>query len=1009
MLTLSTTACLCGMYGLYELLIGPMTSPGASLLEARATRARPQPISSPENQRQAEQYLAHQPWKDGTAAKAKYQVRNEKSFIYADEWETIEDSKRVRLKPFAMIWRSKKQKLDDEPITIVCESAILTFHDKFEATNLSPNRIVGGALEGKVTILGPNGLAVEGRDFFFVEEQRRAWSDHPVKFAWGPHSGRGHGLEMDLIPEEGPPDDSRPAIAGVRTVRLIKDVVMDLVPGAKEGETPRPVRVTSTGSFEYSLESHEATFRRNVSVVQPTGPEEVDELKNADELRLVFVPVDPADGEDKPDGPAKKNDDHELGGDIKLQFSHLRAEGPSTYVRSQRSAMQAWMQQLDYDHQKRIIALSDARKVRLIQRNNELTCPEVTARLDEDGQIVSATCIGNGKLVSYSKTAPVSRGGTRPIEFQGTWLKHLSLRPLKPDEASGQTQKLDLIEFTGQAVLSQPQKMTLTGEVICLWITPVTERDARGPRGAREESPEQEEQPKPKRMLAIGDAMIKSPQLNARTERLEVWFEEGRLPPPPQLAAPKKPAEPTARRTSAAKTDRPERGRPAAKPAIEEKRQTPENPVYVVAGLIRVDCRMDGDEPQVAEVVATGTPDAHRDFRLVKVTQEHGAGAAPLELTGNWLRLLNYSERDHEVIEVNGQPAHIVDRGMQLEGAKIHFDRGKNFARVDGAGVIRFPMKNNGFDGKPAEGPLDVYWKEKMEFNGEKADFFGEVRTQLGSSKVHCEAMHVTLTKRISFSENSGQSQNAEPRLIVCREGVDFTTHEYEENRLVEIRTAQAYEFEFDKESGDIRAKGPGTILLWQRETGNRAALAGPANVKGNRGQQAGDAEWKYTEITFKGSMKGKMKEKGTDNAMTFTKATQPVVIVYGPVERSTERIDPDLLPLEGGWMSCNELELSQIPAQPPKKSTIAVVGRGNAKIDGRSEHGLFHAEAHEVSFDQSKGLYSLRGDGKRPATIWRELRQGKEPASQSAQRMEFIPLQNRLNITGGSNGQGGP
>src|SRR5262249_38657604 len=155
---------------------------------------------------------------------------------------------------------------------------IVGFDGKFEATHINPGRIVEGDLEGQVTILGPKGLAVEGRDFFFREKERRAWSDHPVKFAWGPHSGKGHGLEMDLIPEEGPPDDSKPAIAGVRTLRLIKDVVMDLVPNSKEGEAPRaPAHVTSAGSFEYSVESHVAAFRRNVSVAQPTEGGQVDE------------------------------------------------------------------------------------------------------------------------------------------------------------------------------------------------------------------------------------------------------------------------------------------------------------------------------------------------------------------------------------------------------------------------------------------------------------------------------------------------------------------------------------------------------------------------------------------------------------------------------------------------------------------------------------------------------------------------------------------------------------
>ena len=103
MLTLSTTACLCGAYALYDLLVSPIVSPKTQLLDDRNVPVENQRLTSSENKRQAQEFLVDQVW----AVDAKYQVRNDKSYIFAEEWEPIDDSRRVRLRPFAMIWRQK--------------------------------------------------------------------------------------------------------------------------------------------------------------------------------------------------------------------------------------------------------------------------------------------------------------------------------------------------------------------------------------------------------------------------------------------------------------------------------------------------------------------------------------------------------------------------------------------------------------------------------------------------------------------------------------------------------------------------------------------------------------------------------------------------------------------------------------------------------------------------------------------------------------------------------------
>lgn len=410
-------------------------------------------------------------------------------------------------------------------------------------------------------------------------------------------------------------------------------------------------------------------------------------------------------------------------------------------------------------------------------------------------------------------------------------------------------------------------------------------------------------------------------------------------------------------------------------------------PLSVTADLIRVWSLRDGDKTEVAEVITEGR---------VHVTQEHPGGEAPLDLAGERLHLWNYSELN-QVLHVTGRPAHVHDRGMQLEGADIHFDRGQNLSRVDGAGVLRIPVAN-GFDGKPLAKPemLDVFWQEKMDFNGEVAKFYNKVKTQLNGSEMHCEEMHVTFNRRISFSEAAPESQKAEVRLVVCRDGVDLKSYEYEDNRLIGRRSARGFEFTLDQKTGRVTSQGPGTLVFWRRGNAKRAGLESSAGVKANGPLAAESVDWEYTRIDFAGRMEG-----NTNDRMTTFR--DRVRVVYGPVPLSTSVIDEDSLPKDGGWLRCNELELTQQLETKTAKSFVTMRASGNAELEGRS----FHALADNVHYDESKGLYILSSDGKRNAKIWHEKTIGAERSAFVGQRMEFTPARNELKIDKAIGGQG--
>ncbi len=1041
LLTLSTTACLCGICEVYALIVGPIFS--SSSIDIPGDKNHPRdhaPSKPPENKRQAERYLAADAWPSKSSiGDAAYQFRTDGGFFYFDDWTKIDETGDVRFEPFAMIWRPKGHDPQKAPYTIVSESALMKFAEKFEITNPNPGRVVGGALEGKVTIRGPDGLLIKGQNFNFAESALRVWSDHAVEFWQGPHSGRGQGLELKLIPSGEPVGDDKPAVSGISSVRLLKDVKMKLVSQSKTGDRPDEfVYVDSRGSFDFNVVAHVATYQTDVRVRHPTGNDQIDRL-TCEELTLIFEPEEPSGaGNAKPpaDGPpVREESPGAVGGN--LTFRRLRAEGPVVTVFSERSEMQGRMNELTYDAQARVIALRDAKMVRLIQRNNEIYCPEITAVLDEGGEIDRVLCRGAGKLFSFPRGQPADRrpGEKRTPLMAAEWKKQLQKAP---DPRSA----LDLIEFEGRAVLNQAGKMSLQGDIVRIWITPQARKPKAPPRG--DGSPgDNDEDAQPKRMLAIREVAFASPQISGRTDRLEIWFEEGSLPAPPMAqearalphrvlrhdaTAPSiglagaKVAGPASRvtvrsnvpvrgleagrhrKTVAATSKRRKQAFAAiaddavettaqAPPSVSETpRQNdaarePENPMSVTADLIRVRAMRDDGDTKIAEVVTEGH---------VHVVQDHKSGESSLDLTGERLHLWNYSETN-QVVDVWGRPAQVRDRGMQIEGPEIHFDRGQNLANVAGAGVLRLPMKKD-LQGNAlaATQMLDVFWQEKMDFDGEVAQFYEKVRSQLGESELRCEQMDVTLASRISFSDDTRESQQAEVKLVVCREGVEMKSHEYLNTRLLSSRTAKAFEITINRQNGRVTAQGPGTLQDWRRGNGKRAGVEPSAGVRANGSLAAETVEWEYTRIDFSGHMDGNT----DDRIATFY---DRVRVVYGPVARSTETIDEESLPKDGGWIHCNRLQITQHPEAKSQPAYIEMEATGNAELEGRT----FHAMAHVVTYDESKGLYVLTGDGTRAAKIWQQKTPGSEPRPFAGHRMHFIPARDELKVDRAIGGEG--
>ena len=1059
---------------LYGLVVGPLVSPPNSRMGARPVRTASDPAnadgsedpgpSMPQQRRDlldvAAEYLPHAPW----SAQARYALRSSNAYIFTEEWEKEANSNGVRFEPFAIVYRAPDAPADDPPLTIVCDSAVLEFAENFDIRNPRPGRVVGGSLQGPVAIRGPNGLSANTRNLSFSESSQRAWSDHEIDFAWGGHSGRAQGLELDLIPQVGKLDDDKPAIAGIRTLRLVSGVHLQLQPGAEDRRRPvqpapagkrrAPVTITCSGNFEFKFEVQVAVFHKNVEVTQPTSDTQAERLstdtltlefvRDSDENKVAKVDAEPDTALSEPAKPSTPAGD----GFGNLKFRWLRAAGPKTIVSSDRSELRAVMQELTYDEPAREVVLKGTSPVRVEQKNHRLQSTEIAVTLDAEGDIERAHCRGNGRLVRYTGRLPKTEDEPLPrIDFAAKWDGELRLEPQADHPGS-------TIDLSHRVVLTRPGGMRLLAERVRIWLSEdAPEGNAPKPRKRPGEFGDNG-RTRPERMLALRQVELKSPQMVGATERLEIWFQQGRLGPPPsgpensdaeisrltpaqpapassplrrvalrdgdlaggvQAAANNRPApagpqkanpplRPAASRDAKANPPRANpSGIPPGNPADVPSPKTAvadqaapgkgktQSPILVSADVIRVQMLLDGDDAEVERIRTEGH---------VHVTQQHGTGQIPLDVKGDQLQVWNYTE-ERQVLRVQGKPAHVHDRGLQLEGDDIRFDRGANQASVLGKGVLRMPVRN-GIDGKKLSDAqlVDIFWQEKMEFDGETARFFAGVKTQLDGTELSCEEMQVRLTRRVSFIEDNAERE-PELETVLCRDRVLIKSSEYQENKLQSVRLATGQEFQFEQATGDLQSNGPGILTFWTRN-GNRPEKKG-RNSSGSRNPiSQGNSPWNYTRVTYSGRMRGNAEKR---RSQFFDR----VRVIYGPVNSPNDQLDVDRLPEQAGTLRCEELTVTQVVAPRDKGEHVTVLGRGNCEIEGRMKDGYFSALAYSVSFDQSKGMYVLAGDGRRDAELSRESAPGaSQPAVQKAKRFEFFPERNELNVIEASSATGG-
>lgn len=969
MLTGTVVSGLLGLFMAYRVASGWLLARPERQVTIAVAEPHERLSSSAENVRIAREHLPHVPW----AIDSQYQIRSDHTYLYANEWMPEGNRGEIRFRPLAVVMVNER-KGKTQITTMVAESALLKFASQFDVRSPNPGRIIAGALEGEVSVAGPEGLMIKGRNFYLSESAARMYSDHPVSFALGPHRGTAGQLQAELIPAEYTMHSDRPAIIGLKSVRLRRNVKMEVV--LKNKQEPLPLHIKTAGSFEYLVEDEVAIFeaeraqKDDVLVYREPVAGQTDWLR-CERLTLGFVPRKPEDVAQVPAPPTAKPEEAEFRRiRTDLRFASLKAEGRLVRTVSTQQNFKGEMTSLVYNAVDRILVMSDPKGVQLWHGENRLQSPGVQIAIGEADTIGDILCAGPGVLETRDPA-------TQLIQYAAGWKTHL--RKFADPET-----RLDVIELNNQASFRQPgQKTALGADQIRVWVTPLSLAPGRpvSPVASQQSGNLQPDalNIQPRRLLAEKNVAMLSPQLEAEAETLLVDFEgdfnrqPGEKKPESQKSA-----------GNSSEGMLPASGTPSS--AANSK------PFRMKAGHLKVLMKPDlkTGEPMVSDVWT------EKDFQL---SQARIDNKPPLDLRGQKLHLKNDGEA-RQVVHVYGSPAEIRDSGMLIRGPAVHLDRTENLAWVDGAGNIQLPIEKD-TSGQMMAQPeiLDISWQEKMIFDGRKASFDGNIFASFASHtpeainnhRMNCQQMEVELTQRILFAQQQGQQPKTDLAVILCKDGVRLESYERKQGLLTQIRRANVWQLRLEPATGAASAIGKGKLQIWRREPESTIQQASASSARANRPLTADQSPWDYTSVDFNGKMIGNIESRGT----TFHDRVQ---VVHGPVDTSVATIHPDQLTKNAGSMRCDSLELIQrqpleSAANSGQKPWMELFANGNTILEGNG----FHARADQVSYDQSKGLFILKAVGNREATIWREGPGGGVP--QTAKRIEFNPTTGKLDV----------
>ncbi len=765
---------------------------------------------------------------------------------------------RLKLNPCTLIFYSSGLAARDEaaagrrrPIVLQAPAgAELEFDRALDLTKVTFGRLIGGHLNGEITISSPPSLA-GSRDALLLKTRSVSLNRqviktyHPVEFRYGDSEGRGSDLEIKLLQPQAGLDGkkTRAPLGGMQSLRLGRlEYVRIATEGrgilgealaddSQPGGGAAPLEIKCQGWFEFDVLGQVARFVDQVEVLRLLPGSPPDKLL-CDELLLTFLVG-------APEGaalPAATNQADPLAGRLQ-RIVALGAPAVLEAPASGISAKAAWM---EYEMGKRRITLRpDApetqpqrvTQVSLRQHEQQFTARELQYEIAEGRRLGSMWAAGPGEIKLLQ-----GRGRSQQI-VTARWEKELWVRPQDPCQ---------VISLIGAASVIAEPLGRFDADELHLWVLEVAaeKQAAAAPAAAGEAEKKPRTTLLPDRLLAKRRVRLTSPQLDAETEELQAWFKH--LPPAAEAPAERAPPGP---------------GGPLREPVVRAAFQQGLAGALPPSGAIRNVIRPPNLQKfrVVGEKIQMQLAVRGREFDLEDLTIERRAtidetrtpepGQEPIHVAGDLFKL-RHGTTPEAKIEVSGQPAEVAGRGMSLVAGMIHVHRGENRMWIDGPGEATLPAPDEQSlpmlpGGTPtrraSEGvanaakppqKLHLVWQQGLVFDGSIVTINGDVQARTATQTARSQVLEATLSQRVDFlATERGQQPELAKIELSGEEGVYLTNRGKNElDEQVSFDQAQFPRLTVDQTAGTLHAPGPGWVSTVRRSAGLPGLPAAPGS-----------------------------------------------------------------------------------------------------------------------------------------------------------------------------------
>lgn len=825
------------------------------------------------------------------------------------------------------------------------QGARLQFDEKSDLLRAKIGKLLYGRIDGPVRIHGNGQRSAPDDDLHIVTRDLKITdnlvrSDAAVDFRIGPHQGHATGLEIRMMVSQSAaraPSESVPS-ATVRWIELKKDIRLQLRfadaaggddalaalspapdkqgPGSADVPVPAmpiPVRVRCRGPLHFDLQRRRATLEDHVDVERSRKDGDADTLA-CQLLTLGFA--------EREEASAKQTQPKaSIPGWSPLAVRSFTAEGNPVRVSSPTTPGFVRCQKLHYDVTTRRIRLESPRRVTLVQGTNEVRAPVIEYEPPRAaGSLPDLLwASGPGDLLAVPGDDPQQSFGAR-------WNTEVHLR--RHGEES-------VLSMRGEPQLEMDGIGSLSGDRLHVYL-----REPGGP-GAPEAT-----RAVPDRLLVESfnrderRVRIQSRELSGTVGRLEVWFEY-----PPEKTSSGDGATHSATTAGAARGPF----------------QRPDEAFFIEGQLLRVRV----DNAQHAAQVTSLTVDGDVHFRQLSPDEK---ASSPLAVRSNWLHVDDAHQPDAEVTIV-GSPAHVLARGVTLQGGKMRLKRGENRFWIDTPGEMTLPIDRD-LQGNPAgkDRRLLVSWQRRMHFDGSLATFEGDVVAREPLHRMETPLLKARLSG-VAGLDGPNNANNVQLETVEAQGGFAISSRTLREGLLASSDMMTGKSFAGNYQSGDFEIMGPGKVTSVRR---GGIPVPGPERTVESATDdfEAGD-QLQYLCVGYPRRAEGNLHRR----EMTFLGHVQSV---FGPVTDWNDTLaldrEGDLRPNEV-LLSSRTLTVRQLRSggNAPRAS-VELEARGNVDIEGtdRQRH-VFTAQAESLRYAEAKAMLVLESSRWSDAVVHRQ------------------------------------